>query len=409
VSEGGPTFTAGVSTGKSKYWETRYSPLRIYDEFITELCDRYWFPPVPPSGPLFPSVTRGRRLEAWPTAIPFLVELDYAFLGTGWVVERAWPLDSIEFQVDVASAGAEKDRLPFIGVVTEEGIPHVLWRGYQDLSGVVHTHGEDLLAHRGYGLPRPLSDLLTARPLTIYFLNGITIRGNECFDSRTRGSFPLTELHPHAWLDTNIQAETPTTAQHYGLGHSVQEEVEHYLSSRPRTAKRRWIICNDGPREIADYIVVEVGRQSGVSVQLWHVKAAGGQYPSVRVTDLEEAIAQAMKSRRWMTDPEFWRELGKRLVGKRHPLARIVEGNRRVLLVLCGESERWNSLAFTHRRPIVRGEIWVAQPGLSRRQFIKEFSSAPQTLGANQVRELLAIFHDSVANVTQVSGMLCSE
>ena len=157
------------------------------------------------------------------------------------------------------------------------------------------------------------------------------------------------------------------------------------------------------------YIVVEVGRQSGVSVQLWHVKAAGGQHPSVRVTDLEEAIAQAMKSRRWITDPEFWHELGKRLVGKSHPLGRIVEGSRRVLLVLCGESERWNSLAFTHRRPIVRGEIWVAQPGLSRRQFIKEFSSAPQTLGANQVRELLAIFHDSVANVTQVSGMLCSE
>ena len=135
------------------------------------------------------------------------------------------------------------------------------------------------------------------------------------------------------------------------------------------------------------YIVVEVGRQSGVSVQLWHVKAAGGQHPSVRVTDLEEAIAQAMKSRRWITDPEFWHELGKRLVGKSHPLGRIVEGSRRVLLVLCGESERWNSLAFTHRRPIVRGEIWVAQPGLSRRQFIKEFSSAPQTLGANQVRE----------------------
>jgi hypothetical protein len=127
------------------------------------------------------------------------------------------------------------------------------------------------------------------------------------------------------------------------------------------------------------------------------------------VTDLEEAIAQAMKSRRWMTTPEFWSELGKRLTGKTRPLARFVEGNRKVLLVLCGESKRWHNVALTHRRPIIRGEIWVVQPGFSRSQFIKEFTSTPPTLGANQVRELLTIFHDSVANVTQVSGILCSE
>ena len=116
-----------------------------------------------------------------------------------------------------------------------------------------------------------------------------------------------------------------------------------------------------------------------------------------------------MKSRRWMTAPEFWCERGKRLTGKSWPLARIVEGNHTVLLVLCGESARWNNLAFTHRRPIVRGEMWVVQPGCSRRQFIKECTSTPQTLGAHQVRELLTIFHDSVANVTEASGMLCSE
>src|SRR6266566_1864074 len=32
-----------------------------------------------------------------------------------------------------------------------------------------------------------------------------------------------------------------------------------------------------------------------------------------------------------------------------------------------------------------------------------------KALGAHQVRELLTIFHDSVANVTEASGMLCSE
>jgi hypothetical protein len=43
-----------------------------------------------------------------------------------------------------------------------------------------------------------------------------------------------------------------------------------------------------------------------VTVSLWHVKAAGGAAPSVRVDDLQVVTQQAIKSRRYLTDRDFW-------------------------------------------------------------------------------------------------------
>src|SRR5690606_7944011 len=80
VNSGAGTFTAGVSTGKSKYWETRYTPLRLYESFVAELAERYWYPPASPSGPLLPQINRGQTLVSWPASDVLAVTMDYALI-----------------------------------------------------------------------------------------------------------------------------------------------------------------------------------------------------------------------------------------------------------------------------------------------------------------------------------------
>ncbi|XVV00755.1 hypothetical protein ACQPW3_25405 [Actinosynnema sp. CA-248983] len=133
------------------------------------------------------------------------------------------------------------------------------------------------------------------RPLTIFFGNGDTVHGTMIVDSRTRPrSLPPLDYKSLDWSDVDLEAETPGTAEQRGKGRSVQEKLEGYLQNRPRRGRHRWIVHNDGRGEFADYIVIDVDRDS-VSVELWHAKAAGGTAASVRVTDLQEVVAQAIK------------------------------------------------------------------------------------------------------------------
>lgn len=71
-----------------------------------------------------------------------------------------------------------------------------------------------------------------------------------------------------------------------------------------------WILCNDGAGEIADYIVLEVDPGPKVALSLWHAKATRDAAPTVRIKDMQEVTAQAIKSRRWATDRTLWSEVG---------------------------------------------------------------------------------------------------
>ena len=221
-------------------------------------------------------------------------------------------------------------------------------------------------------------------------------------------ALPAASFVSHDWAGVDVLAETRRAVLARGVGVSVHEALERYLIGLPRRARRRWIIGNDGPGEIADYIVIELDSPSQpVSLGLWHAKAAGGTTPSVRVTDFQEAVAQAIKSRRWITDLRLWSELGARLAGQSSPRAHVVEGNHRLLEALCGRDSRWRRLALSTRQTIVRGEISIAQPGLSQQTFEDALEAGPP-LATLQTRDLLAVLHDSVSQVSPRVTILCS-
>jgi hypothetical protein len=70
VEDNGTTFTASVATAKSKYWETRYSPLLDYEAFVDQLAERYWFPPGAVTANSCPRSTTAEDSTLGPTPCP---------------------------------------------------------------------------------------------------------------------------------------------------------------------------------------------------------------------------------------------------------------------------------------------------------------------------------------------------
>lgn len=413
----GTTYTAGLATGKSKYWESRYLPLRRYFSFLSDLAGRYWTGPRPSvSGQLLPYIDRGVRLQEWPSAEPLAVVLDVSLLGSGLLLGSGVSLDSTElraFQAKAAPSG-EIDRLPIEVYTDADGVQTSLWSGEIDTLGNVHTNGPDPVLRKGFSQVGTISELLVDNPPTVFFSNGATVHGTTLVDSRTTyGELTLKRVDAIDWSGVDCGAETDLRAMERGIGQSVHARLEAFLLSRPSIASHRWLICNDGSGEIADYLLIEADLTfegptlatadvRSVSIELWHAKAAGGS-PALRVTDLQEVLAQAIKSRRWITDAGIWQEVGRRVHGESSPAAVVKHGDVSALDAICGKTS--DPLAFTRSRPIVRGSIGIVQPGVSREVLYSDLWMTKDS--ARQCRELLNVYNDSVAQVA-VPALICS-
>lgn len=205
VADDEGTFTAGVATGKGKYWETRYSPLLRYEAFLNELAERFWFPPGSLAGQLLPQVNRGRRLTAWPPAFPIAVELNPALISMGWTIDDVGALNELDFE----ASPPVNDRLDLHAFIAEAGERRLVWTGQLDLTADVTPTRPDLIVRRGYGVAGYLSELLTDRSPTIFFSNGDTVHGSMVINSRTRNqSLPDMEYNSLTWSGVNLTAET---------------------------------------------------------------------------------------------------------------------------------------------------------------------------------------------------------
>jgi superfamily II DNA or RNA helicase len=388
-------YTAGIATGKGKLWESRYVKLRVYEQYISDYIDRYWFPPAQPLGRLLPTVSRGARIDQFPVG-PLIaaIELDHALYIQGWFLDDVQLADlHLRDDPDVPHTGDQLALAAYSPAVEDTPI----WRGWQDRNGIFHDT-ETATVRRGFGPETPLSDVLTQRPPSIYYSDGQTIIGTIIYSPpTTRRELPPIPEVDIDWSGVEIGAETRKSLQNANNS-SVGEALERWLRLRPRRFRHRWILLNDGPGEIADYLVIEVDTNPvRVRLELWHAKAAGGGSPSVRVTDLQEVLAQAIKSRRWATDRGLWQELGARLVGERFPRLIILEGSEVLLQVLCGRFPEHALFSFARYTPTVRCTIGIVQPGLSLSQLKQQLEVDPIPLSAQQICELLTVWHDAVS------------
>ena len=391
VQEPGSTYTTGISTGKGKFWEARYVPLRVYQDLLNGFAERYWSP-TPGANPLLPDVARGSRIEAFPTSDVVAIEMNPNLVGFGWSTTGGAPLELVDLQ---PRSDHSSDRFALEAVDLRTGAS--IWMGYQDTNGEFYDDPSSphCAAQRGYSTHRDFPDLLSSQPPSIYFYDGTTIHGHLKFApvGHLRTLPTIDVLHPD-WTGVDIKSELDSTALAKGVGISVSAAVVRHIQATPSRYAKRWILGNDGSGEIADFIVLEVGLNRQVRIGLWHVKPSKNATPAVRVPDMQVVTAQAIKSRRWLTDLSLWEELGRRLDGESSPRLVIHDGSERLLRVLLGRNSSHPSWALDQRTRLVRGEVVIVQPGLSWSKLDDKLAAGE--LFAQQVRDLLAVFDDAV-------------
>jgi superfamily II DNA or RNA helicase len=412
----GSTTTMGAAFEKGKIWQRRYKPLVDYASWITETAELMWFPRTGGAPHLLPQIARGRELSAWPAAAPIAIEPNPAVAVGGYQLfhddEPVAGMEDFELFAGVDPTGTvslpnhDSTDLPVVGVTHDRknNTSTVSWTGVMHPDGTVTSRGRDLVVRRGYLHMSSLAEFLQDYPPLVYFLNGQATQGRELFDiaGGSTAQYDVRSILSHDWVaaGVDITAETRATAVKHGTGVSVHEELEAYLRAQQRQEQYRWIICNDGSGEIADYIVIEWTRNRPVRLSLWHAKYAGGA-PGLRVDDFQVVTAQALRSRSRFNDPALWDDLRGRLMGRARPLACLVDGSDglRRLLVLLNEhrpGRQPRAVSWPSRPPTVHGEIAIVQPGLSLAEFLK-FPAAATGTTANSLHQLFGLLGDTIA------------
>jgi hypothetical protein len=401
---------AGGAVEKSKLWLHRYGHLRELSEWLDATVALLWFPQQTAQGPLLPGMDRGHRLDDWPDARPLAAELYPGLYGIGlelWAGgSRLGGIEDLDLYVNDDPTGTLHDietarggPIHMIGVLNDREQAQVscVWDATIDTAGHI-TATQDVMVRRGYGDSDSLAALLESQPPTIYFLDGTTTIGPVRYDSRTLTSaFNVRLLQAIDWSGTDITAEARRTADaHGGNDVSVHDRLAEYLRDRPRVGISRWIIYNDGPGEIADYIVVEELTTGEIHLGLWHAKASNGATPAVRVKDFQEVVAQALRSRRQFPSTTLWAELGARLGGQARPDATLIDGSDDVDLLSrkLGLTDDDSDPPWTRRYPAVRGTLAIVQPGLSAGALRAQLNEAPVPPGAQSLRELFSVLSD---------------
>lgn len=414
TSEG--STTVGAAFEKGKLWQRRYKPLVDYAAWITEAAELLWFPRAGVSSALLPQISRGRPLLGWPDVAPIAIEPNPAVAVGGYQLfdgdEFVASMEDFELFAGIDPTGAHSlpphtaVELPVVGVAHDRARQQseVRWTGVLRLNGMVQTTGRELVVRRGYGEVGAFAEFLEHYPPLVYFLNGQAVQGHELFDvsAGAAAQYDPRNVLTHDWMDAGVDifAETRATAIRRAQGISIHEGLERYLAAQPQTERWRWIICNDGSGEIADYLVIEYTPQRPIRLSLWHAKGAGGN-PGLRIDDFQVVVSQALRSRSRYNDPALWDDLRERVMGRQAPAATIVAGSAsrlRLLLHLGERSQagRVSSRSWTRTRPLIHGEICIVQPGLSRAELLASPSGGSGTT-AQSLYQLFGVVNDTVA------------
>lgn len=398
---GSSAYTTGFAIGRSRIWESRYVELRAYEEVMVDFAERYWSSERS-TNPLLPSVTRGYRLQGYPESPVAAIELNPTLLGSGWQIESGTQVDRLDLRIRAGASSA--DSLPLEAFDLEHLT--TAWSGELRSNDVHDGDSGPLLVKRGHGPTRSFAELLAIYPPTVYFANGTTVVGQVAYLPRDVGR-DISRITPQIldWTGYNIQKETDRSAESAGAGKSVHQAVRDLLAARPLTTRYRWILENDGSGELADILLLELTAGLDIRLELWHVKPSIGVSPSVRVGDMQVVVAQAIKSRRWLTDLGLWREMGDRLVGTKSPRLIVTEGSERLLRALLGVVKGHKSWSLEFRPHLLRGKVVIAQPGLAWERFTAGLADQDQS--ATQIRDLLAVFDDSLGALG-TSELVCS-
>ena len=345
----GQDYNGGVSITNSRLWVIKNFPIDGYIDFVDGvLRDMGAGQP----GEIRRLAARFESsLTAWPESEPIVVIFDQYFF-TSVASIAGVPA------VDVPAVAAHRD-----DGLLELCLPSLDWSARLRTNGTIADSSGPVDIETEVGTA-DLVQLLLEYPPTIYYRDGTSTRGGRLIPPGAGVARPpLHEIlnREWDWSTTNIEHETPRPNR----TDSIHETVESVLCDSNPAA---WIIGDDGSGEIADHIMIKADGDH-VDVHLFHSKKSSEPEAGVRTHDLDELVAQIVRSKRWvaLADRSFWERLAARVVNRAS--TRLIHGPHNAdLHDLRNQFREWSETP-----PIVTSHYVGVQPGLAVDVVLERF------------------------------------
>lgn len=220
------------------------------------------------------------------------------------------------------------------------------------VSGATDTvSGSARLIDRATGEVEELAEVLYEHPATLLFGDGTWVFGQQVVRPPARfDPLPPEAREPIDWSAVDMSHEfiEPLAAETSVAGKALELLRD----------SAQWVIQDHRKDELADFITLSLAGER-VDVDLVHCKKPGGA-PATRVTDIEELLAQAMRSMYLATaGPAIWVELADRVSNRSY--TKVLKGEKDALL---GQLARWSAA-----QPLIQWSITCVQPGVDDAQL----------------------------------------
>lgn len=252
----------------------------------------------------------------------------------------------------VLSASSAELNLQFEGLAPSAF--RLEWGPREGQYSVVQSSGTAIQLRTSAGLV-PLDEYLRENPPALLFVDGSEVHGGRLFEVNQPlpYTFDPARITPFDWSGIDITKESK-----WKNGTRRDNSVQAKMISFLLRQNNHFVFDDDDAGEVAD--VVEITEQpKEVVFRFHHCKYSGGTQPGGRVKDLYEVCGQAVRSVRWIVDPQH---LVDHLLSRERPpllngrLSRFEKGDLRSLA----------RLKRRLRKMRIRYEVVIVQPGLSK-------------------------------------------
>jgi superfamily II DNA or RNA helicase len=339
--------TFGFSSGKAKMWEPKATgSLAEFREWcIGHAAVLSADAQAAAPGSRLALLPLPDRLQTFPNS-PSVAILPGELLSDGRVLRiDGEEVDPLEIAVSSRTVSADAVELRVAG----KGKVCVFRIGTDAV--VQASAGSGALVDQVTGELTDLAEFLEENPVTLLFGDGSVVTGQQISRQPSgMGPLPPDARVVRDWDSVDTTVEFPADGAGLTATNSVAGATLALLES-----EADWVIQDHLRGEMADFIAVRTS--SGiVRVDLVHCKKPSGNSTSARVTDIEELLAQAMRSMYLTTSGgEFWSRL---LHALRHRNAtQVVRGD---------EGEIADRVAeWATSPPLIDWSITAVQPGIA--------------------------------------------
>jgi hypothetical protein len=332
------TSTFGFSVGKSKIWEPKAADsLFAFRGWCEELATRVANPALGLAQSKLDVFGIADALATFPED-PIAVVLPFELYASPIEVDGETVLaEVVEFHPTAAAGDVVSFELRVRGA--PRGEIEFTVAGRVTIRGAVWTVNQGEF---------PLEEVLQHEPPIIFFADGARVSGAHITPPPPRLAFVDQRVRvPRDWIGTDICAEFGPSAQGLrNVGDTVAELLSHEYPI---------VIQDHLPGELADFISIDDSQET-ISVCLTHCKSSSSANPAARVGDVQELVAQSIRSVFWLNQSaDLWTELAFRLDNRNATFLRT--GDVAAITALLVE---WSA-----RPPLTDWTLQLVQAGLS--------------------------------------------